>query len=85
VPLIVISPYVPKGTISHTQYEFGSILKYIEQNWGLGSLETTDRRSTSILNIFNYAQSPRKFTPIQSPLSPEFFLREPPSSGGDPE
>ncbi|HEY1882735.1 MAG TPA: alkaline phosphatase family protein [Candidatus Cybelea sp.] len=85
VPLLVVSPYVPKGAISHTRYEFGSILKYIEQNWALGSLKTTDQRSTSILNVFNYKQSPRAFTPIPSQLSPEFFRREPPSDGGDPE
>ena len=85
VPLIVVSPYVPKGTLSHTQYEFGSILKYVEQNWGLGSLETTDQRSTSILDVFNYKQSPRAFKPIQSQLSPAFFRSEPSSTGGDPE
>ncbi len=85
VPMIVISPYVPQGEIAHTQYEFGSILKYIEQNWGLGSLETTDQRSTSIVNIFDYHQAPRAFTPIPSKYSGQHFLEEPPSSGGDPE
>ena len=85
VPMIVVSPYVPKGTLSHTQYEFGSILKYVEQNWGLASLETTDQRSTSILDVFNYKQSPRAFKPIQSQLSPAFFRSEPSSTGGDPE
>jgi phospholipase C len=85
VPLLVVSPYVPEGKISHTKYEFGSILKYIEQNWSLGSLGTTDRRATSILNVFNYKQSPRAFTPIQSTLSPAFFRDEPPTDTGDPE
>ena len=40
VPMMVISPYAiagggKGGSIAHTQYEFGSILKYIEQNWNL--------------------------------------------------
>ena len=65
VPMMVISPYAIAGSgsqggyISHTQYEFGSILKYIEGNWNLGSLGTTDVRATSIGNVFNYSQSPR--------------------------
>ena len=36
------------GYISHTQYEFGSLLEYIEENWNLPSLGTTDERATSI-------------------------------------
>jgi phospholipase C len=79
VPMIVISPYVPEGVVSHTQYEFGSIVKYVEGNWGLPSLGTTDQRATSIVNIFNYSQNPRSFTPIKSGLSAEYFEHETPS------
>jgi phospholipase C len=85
VPMIVVSPYVRKGAIAHTQYEFGSILKYVEQNWTLGSLDTTDQRSTSIVNVFDYKQKPRPFASIPTHYSEEFFRNEPPSSGGDPE
>ncbi len=64
VPMMVLSPYAiagsgGKGYISHTPYEFGSILKYIEQNWNLGSLGTTDVRAASISDVFNYGQAPR--------------------------
>jgi phospholipase C len=38
VPLIVISPYAKAGYVSHVQHEFGSILKFIEEQYGLGSL-----------------------------------------------
>jgi phospholipase C len=79
VPMIVISPYVPEGVVSHTQYEFGSIVKYVEGNWGLPSLGTTDQRATSIVNVFNYSQNPRSFTPIKSGLSAEYFEHETPS------
>ncbi len=85
VPMIVISPYVPQGLVSHTQYEFGSILKYIENNWKLGSLGTTDKRATSIVDVFDYTQQPRSFTAIPSDHSMQFFLDEPPSGPGDPE
>ncbi len=85
VPMIVISPYVPKGGVSHTQYEFGSLLKYIENNWSLGSLNTTDARATSIVDVFDYKQKPRTFTAIPSDRSIQHFMNEPPSSAEDPE
>ena len=91
VPMLVASPYAKKGKknggyISHTQYEFGSILAYIEQNWNLGSLGTSDSRATSIGDIFNYSQSPRPFKAIPSKLSAKYFLKQPPIvQRGDPE
>lgn len=53
VPLIVASPYAKRGFVSHTQYEFGSILKFLEDNWNLGSLGATDERANSIGDIFD--------------------------------
>lgn len=79
--MIIVSPYVT-AHVEHTQYEFGSILKYIEDNWNLGSLGTTDARATSIGNVFNYNQKPRKFKKIQTTLPLSFFLHQKPS--GDP-
>jgi phospholipase C len=85
VPMIVISPYVGQGVVSHTQYEFGSVLKYIEHNWSLGSLGTTDQRANSIGNVFNYNQQPRTFTSIPSSKTKDRFLHEPPSGPADTE
>jgi phospholipase C len=79
VPAIIVSPYAKPGYISPTYYEFGSILKYIEQNWSLGSLGTTDKTATSIIDCFNYSQSPIQFKPISSQHSKEYFIRRPPS------
>jgi phospholipase C len=53
VPMIVVSPYAKRGYVSHTQYEFGSILKFIEENWSLGSLGSTDQRANSIGDLFD--------------------------------
>ena len=79
VPVIVVSPFVPAGEISHTQYEFGSILKFVEGTFKLGSLGTTDVRATSIGNVFNFKQKPRAFATIPSNHSRRFFLDAPPS------
>jgi phospholipase C len=56
VPMLVISPYAKVGYVSHTQYEQASILKFIEENWNLGSLGTTDRRAASIGDMFTFTQ-----------------------------
>lgn len=51
VPLLVVSPYAKRGYVSHTVYQFGSILKFIEQNWKLPSLNATDKTSQSISDM----------------------------------
>ena len=85
VPMLVISPYVKAGSgshggyISNTVYGFGSIIRFIEDNWRLGRLGTTDQSSTSIANMFNLKQSPRRFTKISSPYDEKYFLRQKPS------
>ena len=89
--MIVVSPYArlntvsQPGYVSHTQYEFASILKYVEQNFGLGSLGTTDARATSIGDVFNYSQSPRSFTTIPSTYDARYFITHQHASHGDPE
>jgi phospholipase C len=55
VPMLVISPYAKHGYVGHTQYELASILKFIEENWHLGSLDKTDARATSIADMFDFS------------------------------
>jgi phospholipase C len=79
VGMIVASPYVPPNEISHTVYGFGSIIKFIEQTWNLGSLGTTDATSTSISNMFDFTQKPRRFKTVPAKYSRAFFLHQKPS------
>jgi phospholipase C len=84
VPALFVAAYARTGTsgagyVSHTQYEFGSILRFIEDTFGLGRLGTTDTRAKSIANSFDFKAPPRSFTPIISKYSREFFERQPPS------
>ncbi len=78
VGCIIISPYA-KHQVIHTQYEYGSILRFIEQTFKLASLGSTDKRATSIVDSFNFRQSPRPFVPIQAKYPPSHFLHERPS------
>ncbi|MGC1379563.1 MAG: alkaline phosphatase family protein [Candidatus Baltobacteraceae bacterium] len=85
VPMMVVSPYAREtsssqpGYVSHTQYEFGSILKFIEDTWSLGSLGTTDARATSILDCFDFTQQPRAFRKIPALRAAIYFEHERPS------
>ncbi|HVA32609.1 MAG TPA: alkaline phosphatase family protein, partial [Candidatus Baltobacteraceae bacterium] len=84
VPCIIISPYAQPGYVSHTQYEFGSVLAFIEQTFGLPALGPasagfSDARATSILDSFNFTQTPLTFTPIAAPYPPSTFLKMPES------
>ena len=84
VPMIVVSAYALGGGspnyVSHTQYEFGSILKFIEQTFGLGSLGTSDERATSIVDCFDFTQQPRLFTVIPSKHNRSYFIHRGPTN-----
>ena len=80
VPLIAVSPYAKAGYVSHQQYQFGSIIRFVEDNWNLGSLGTTDADSADFANdFFDFSQPPRAFTPIASEYSKSYFLHQAPS------
>lgn len=81
VPCIIISPYAKKGYVSHTEYEFGSILKFVEQTFELAPLGTlangyTDSRAKSIRDGFDFAQKPRPFEPIAAKYPKSYFLHQ---------
>ncbi len=78
VGCIVISPYAKAGTVSHTQYEYGSILKFVEQTFGLASLGYTDARANSLIDSFDFAQPPIVFKEIPAKYPPSYFLRQRP-------
>jgi phospholipase C len=77
VPLIVISPYAKTKYISHVQHEFGSILKFTEETFGLPSMHTTDERADDLSDCFDFSQPPVKFKRIPAKFPPSFFLKQP--------
>lgn len=58
VPFLIISPYARKGYISGTQYEFASVLKFIEERFGLPTLGTRDASANDMTDSFNFNQKP---------------------------
>ncbi len=58
VPLLIISPFAKSGYISHTQYEMSSILKFVEERFGLPSLTARDAAANDTLDSFDFTQPP---------------------------
>ena len=58
VPLMIISPWVKRGYIDHNVLEFSSVLKFIEERFGLPRLTERDTLSGDMLDSFDFTQSP---------------------------
>jgi len=77
IPMLIISPYARKGKVSHVHYEHGSILKFIEDQFGLGRLAASDTRATSPeSDCFDFKKPPRAFKVIPTVLDQSYFLHE---------
>ena len=79
VPLIVVSAYTPAAFIDNERHDFGSILRFIENNFGIteGALNFADARAKNDLTgFFSLAKSPRSFKIVRTSKTGEFFLRD---------
>ncbi len=77
VPMIVVSPYARSAYISHVTHDFGSILKFTEEVFGLPSLGYADAYADDLSDCFNFGQRPLTFHKIHAPYAPDFFLNDP--------
>jgi phospholipase C len=65
VPVMVVSPYALSGSVVHEQFETASVLRFVEDTFGLGQLAASDMRARSIgASTLNLKQKPRAFEPI---------------------
>jgi len=64
VPLLVISPYAKRGWIDHVEGEFSSVLRFIEDDFGLTQLTDRDRLAHDLSYDFDFSQRPRPPTPL---------------------
>jgi phospholipase C len=55
-PLVVISPYVKKNFVDHTETDQASILRFIEDNWNTGRIgdASADAAAGSVNAMFNF-------------------------------
>jgi phospholipase C len=80
VPFLVVSAYTPEGYVNNERQDFGSVLRFIEQNFGIeeGALDFADARSeTDLSGFFNLTRPPRVFTTIPARRGTSFFVNDP--------
>ena len=56
--MIVLSPYVKEGSVSHTVYEMSSVLQLIENRFKVKALTPRDVEANSLLDMFDFTQPP---------------------------
>ncbi len=68
LPLLVISPWAKDNFVDHQVTDQTSILRFIEDNWGLGRIgdQSFDEKAGSLLNMFDFS-APRDITLILDP------------------
>jgi phospholipase C len=68
-PALLVSAYARRGYIDSTTLDFTSLLKFVEQNWGLKPLADRDRKANSIASAFDFAEGPHAaaFIPAARP------------------
>jgi len=76
VPLIVMSPYAKAAYISHQTHTFGSILKFIENNFGLPNISPgyVDNTDDDLSDCFDFSQTPVAFHAFRTKFDAKHFL-----------
>ena len=64
VPCLVISPYAKAGFVDSTVYDHTSILRFVEDRYGLSPLAPRDSAADGMTGAFDFAQPARAFRPI---------------------
>lgn len=64
VPCLLISPYAKPGFVSGVTNDHTSILRFVEDNYGLAPLSTRDAAANNMSEAFNYTKPQRAFIPI---------------------
>jgi phospholipase C len=64
VPLLIISPYAKHGYVTSELGEFSSVLRFVEDNWGLSQLTHRDEDATPLISAFDFTQEPRSPDPL---------------------
>jgi phospholipase C len=64
VPLLIVSPLVKSGFIEHQQLEFASVVKFVEEIFGLPFLTSRDTNSNDIFDAFDLVDAPLAPMPL---------------------
>ncbi|MFY9904250.1 MAG: alkaline phosphatase family protein [Terriglobales bacterium] len=76
VPLLVVSAYTPAGYVSVNNHDFGSMLRFIETNFGLGLIGPgtwADSYADDLMEFF-VSGTPRSFSAVPARYGAEHFI-----------
>jgi phospholipase C len=77
IPLLIVSPYAKKHFVSHVPYETSSVLRFMEDTFGLPQLAASDARANDPANdAFDFTAPPRAFHEIPGGQSSAFWSME---------
>ncbi len=68
IPLLIVSPYSTGGVVNHSYADHVSIIKFIERNWGLGTIGPHTRD-----NFPNPIVGANAYVPTNSPALDDLF------------
>lgn len=70
-PALLVSAYARQGHIDHTQIDFTSQLKFIQDNWGLPALASRDAAANGLSSAFDFGAPPRDPKFVSPEVRPE--------------
>ena len=79
VPLLFVSAYTPTGYINNDRHDFGSILRFMEHNFGIAGRRAQFRRrraKNDLTGFYDLSKEPRKFVTLPAPKSAAFFQND---------
>jgi len=84
VPTILISPFAPRGAVSHTLFDHTSILRLIESRFGLTPLAVRDAKAANLASALDLSR-PRLVAPVFDVPAGVGFPCPPASATGESE
>ena len=69
VPCMIISPWAKRATVDHMQFDHTSVLKLIEDRWGLPALARRDQAANDLTNVLDFATPPNYAIPAINPYA----------------
>ena len=55
-PCLLISPYAPRGVVSHELFDHTSVLRLIEWRWRLAPLTVRDANANNLANALDFSR-----------------------------
>jgi phospholipase C len=69
-PALLVSAFARRGLVDGTTLDFTSMLKFIENNWGVAPLAERDRNANDITSAFDFSARPREPVILDRERSP---------------